>query len=254
MRTCATAARTIGSGRPAARARRSASASQPNVEPALPLPAHRFDACVVRSAAGGQVPDGALRQQPLQRAAAVGLSGRDGQGYVDRVEVVAARPGRLPGTRASYGTRRAGARSAALPGGAWAKAGRPGPRPGVSRLAAAASVRRAASAPWKSGTADCAGARQYIRVLQLLATHPLERMRQAIELTLVREGPHGRAIIARVGALAPAGVDGRGAHGRRVTCRGFRAIHVPRPDLSRFDRFLSSRRLEPMSQNPRPCC
>src|SRR5262249_50082436 len=46
-----------------------------------------------------------------------------------------------------------------------------------------------------------AGARQYIRVLQLLAEHPLERVQQAVDKALVQKSVQAERIIALVGCL-----------------------------------------------------
>ncbi|HNL22887.1 MAG TPA: hypothetical protein PKK51_12790, partial [Rhodocyclaceae bacterium] len=82
-----------------------------------------------------------------------------------------------------------------------------------------------------------AGSRQFVRVLELLATHPIERIGAAIELTLIREGPQVELILSRAEHLRersppPAEVGS--------PCPDIPAIHVPLPDLSRFDCFLSS--------------
>ena len=95
---------------------------------------------------GGQVPDGAVRRQRLQRAAPLGVPAVTVKGYVDRVEVVA--DGQVVARHArSYGHGRTRARPAAFPGGAGTQAGGPGPRPGLPRLATAAGVRRPAPRP-----------------------------------------------------------------------------------------------------------
>jgi transposase len=77
-----------------------------------------------------------------------------------------------------------------------------------------------------------AGARHYVRVLQLLAEHPPERVEQAACACLRR----GELSAERVGAEARrlAGAD---APPPPVTpiCQ----YHVPRPDLGRFDQLLS---------------
>jgi transposase len=80
-----------------------------------------------------------------------------------------------------------------------------------------------------------AGARHYIRVLQLLAAHPVDRVEQAIAAC----GRHGRPDAAGIQAAAehlardtPRCCDA-GAEAVRVT--------VPLPDLSRFDQLLSHR-------------
>lgn len=84
-----------------------------------------------------------------------------------------------------------------------------------------------------------AGSRQFVRVLQLLATHSIERIGEAIGLTLVREGPQVELILSRVERLRERTPPPEAASADTPS-PGIPAIHVPRPDLSRFDRFLSS--------------
>jgi transposase len=84
-----------------------------------------------------------------------------------------------------------------------------------------------------------AGSRQFVRVLELLATHPIERIGAAIELTLVREGPQVELILARAEHLRQGASPTEALTAERSPA-GIPAIHVPRPDLSQFDRFLSS--------------
>jgi hypothetical protein len=76
-----------------------------------------------------------------------------------------------------------------------------------------------------------AGSRQYIRVLQLLAHHPRDRVERAIGLC--RGRPDAAVVTAAVERLArtpdpPATSDDR-----------LSLITVPRPDLARFNRLLS---------------
>ncbi|HYT87740.1 MAG TPA: IS21 family transposase [Gemmataceae bacterium] len=89
-----------------------------------------------------------------------------------------------------------------------------------------------------------AGARQYIRVLQLLAEHPLERVQQAVTHCLPRQPLDADRIRARVARLAEAGSatatptpEVPPACPSSVTplCQ----YQVPRPDLGRFDQLLS---------------
>jgi transposase len=74
-----------------------------------------------------------------------------------------------------------------------------------------------------------AGARQYIRVLQLLARHPVERVAEAIAA-----GPPDAARIATA-------VERRAAadRGAAVGAVALPAAAAPLPDLSRFDQLLS---------------
>jgi hypothetical protein len=79
------------------------------------------------------------------------------------------------------------------------------------------------------------GARQFIRVLQLLAEQPLERVQQAVEQCLPQQPLDAQRIIAVVSHLAEAGRTA--APVQEVTSLG--QYQVPRPDLGRFDQLLS---------------
>ncbi len=97
-----------------------------------------------------------------------------------------------------------------------------------------------------------AGGRQYIRVLQLLAEHPLERVQQAVESCLAQQQPHSERILALVERLASAQANesksrddvsvqcqSTGSPDRSVLVTDLCQYQVPRPDLGRFDQLLS---------------
>jgi transposase len=85
-----------------------------------------------------------------------------------------------------------------------------------------------------------AGARQFIRVLLLLGDHPQERVERAILSPAAGEAPSADAIILRVHRL-------RDKERTRIKVTdaptelspALTAMHVPVPDLSRFNQFLS---------------
>lgn len=80
-----------------------------------------------------------------------------------------------------------------------------------------------------------AGAREYIRVLQLLAEHPTSRVCQAIMLCRRRSTLSAQAIrheAARLATPRKSLPDNEG--GQTHTC----LVQVPLPDLSKFDRLL----------------
>jgi hypothetical protein len=81
-----------------------------------------------------------------------------------------------------------------------------------------------------------AGVRQYIRVLQLLAEHPVERIAQAIRGSAGLPDLHADRITQHVQRLA-----GRQAPQADSSCssNGLMAVQVPLPDLRRFDQLLS---------------
>ena len=86
-----------------------------------------------------------------------------------------------------------------------------------------------------------AGARQFIRVLQLLAEHPVERVQRAIEQVLATGVIQADPVIARTQRLA------QGDHRRDATpdASGSEAVslitpQVPMPDLTQFNQLLPS--------------
>jgi hypothetical protein len=76
-----------------------------------------------------------------------------------------------------------------------------------------------------------AGARHYIRVLQLMPEQPLERVQAAVETCLRRDEVHAECIGAEVRRLQ----DGAGATPVTPLCQ----FEVPPPDLGCFDQLLS---------------
>ena len=82
-----------------------------------------------------------------------------------------------------------------------------------------------------------AGGRRYARVLQLLVEHPLARVRGAIEYCTQSDQIGAESVVRRVQVLAaiatPADV-GATSPGPPATTQ----VHVPLPDLSRFDQLL----------------
>ncbi len=88
-----------------------------------------------------------------------------------------------------------------------------------------------------------AGVRQFVRVLQLLAEHPLSRVQAAIEQLRGPEGADADRIIRRVeaSALRLSETSSEGIS-TPIECEhpGVLSVQVPCPSLSHFDQFLSS--------------
>jgi len=89
-----------------------------------------------------------------------------------------------------------------------------------------------------------AGARQYIRVLQLLAEHPLTRVQQAVEEILKQEGVQAERISARVERLAETAAQTKSPRPEGTTdgpssVTPISQYQVPRPDLGQFDQLLA---------------
>jgi hypothetical protein len=202
---------------------------------ALALPAHRFDACLREARQVDKYQTVAFDSNRYSVPRLWAFQAVTIKGYVDRIEVVA--QGQVIARHErSYGT----GQQILDPRHYLATLGR---KPACLDHA---PVFR----DWKLSPAfdqlrqqleeqygGLVGSRQFTRVLQLLATHSIERIGEAIELTLVREGPQVDLILSRVDRLRErARPDAPPAEASSV---GIPAIHVPRPDLSQFDRFLS---------------
>jgi len=94
-----------------------------------------------------------------------------------------------------------------------------------------------------------AGARRYVRVLQLLAEHPLARVRQAVEECRREHLIDADAVIQRTHALAAsAALKGESMPSIPVAYAAA-GLAVPLPDLSRFDQFLKGGASPDLSHN-----
>jgi hypothetical protein len=93
-----------------------------------------------------------------------------------------------------------------------------------------------------------AGSRRFARVLQLLSEHPLARVRQAVEDCSREQLLSAEAVIQRTRFLgAIAGATGGGVP-PSLEATAAAQVHVPLPDLSRFDDLLGVPML--VSQSP----
>ena len=90
------------------------------------------------------------------------------------------------------------------------------------------------------------GSRQFVRVLQLLGEHPMNRVTQAIEVCLREHLQNAQAVIQRTRTLAT--IEATKRHAVASPCDEPAAprVDVPLPDLSRFNQLLSS----PTSESP----
>ena len=209
---------------------------------AAPLPRHRFDPCVIQPGGRGrQVSDRRLRRQPLQRPPAVRVPDGDGQGL--------RRPGRDrvagPGRRDARAVASAKQTMVLDPLHYLATLDR---KPGALdhapvfrdwKLPACFAAFRAELERQHGATA---GARRFVRVLQLLGEHPVgSRPRGDRSLSRESDQISAEAVIQRTQV---AGRDrGAGRQSRRPS-PGTPAppqVHVPLPDLSRFDQLLGTR-------------
>lgn len=94
-----------------------------------------------------------------------------------------------------------------------------------------------------------AGSRQYARVLQLLAEHPLTRVGEAVESCRAAGHATADAVIHRVYALAAVAAGPGPANVTTEAIDRMPMVQVPPPDLGRFDLLLD--RTDPQAALPR---
>jgi transposase len=82
------------------------------------------------------------------------------------------------------------------------------------------------------------GSRRFVQVLQLLGEHPMSRVARAIEACQRDQLPSAEAVIQRTRSLAAIEAAKRHEEVDSETPAAPR-VHVPLPDLSRFDQLLS---------------
>jgi transposase len=196
---------------------------------ALPLPAHAFDPCVSQAAQVDKFQTVRFDRNRYSVPRTCAFRAVTVKGYIDRVEVV--ERGQVVARHLrSYGRDQQvldprhylaalDRRPAALD---HAPVLRDWQLPeSFTRLRQALETRHGPTA----------GARHYVRVLQLLAEHPLERVQAAVETCLRRDEWHAE----RIGAEARRLTDVAGAAPVTPLCQ----FQVPQPDLGRFDQLLS---------------
>ena len=82
------------------------------------------------------------------------------------------------------------------------------------------------------------GTRRYVRVLQLLAEHPLARVRQAVEGCIDEHIIDAETVVQRTRSRAATAALTPGAAPDLPAASAAAGVQVPLPDLSRFDRLL----------------
>jgi transposase len=203
---------------------------------ATPLPAHRFDPCVIRHAAPVdkyQTVAFDKTRYSVPRAFAHGMV--TVKGYVDQV-VVAARGQVIAEHRRSTSEpmvlepthylaaleRKPGALDHAPVFRDW-------------RLPACFAAFRS---ELEAQDGMSGGSRRFVRILQLLGDHPLRRVSQAIEACRDEHLFSAEAVIQRTRTLAAIEAATGGATTMTADIPAAPQVQVPRPDLSRFDQFL----------------
>lgn len=208
---------------------------------ALPLPAYPFDACLVQPAQVDKYQTVRFDCNRYSVPRHCAYRSVTVKGYVDRVEVVAA--GQVVARHErSYGREQQlldplhylaalGRRPAALDHA-----------PVLKNWSLPESFTRLRQTLEKLHGLH-AGARHYIRVLQLLAEHPLERVRQAVDKSLQQEP----LVCERIGTLvrqlaAASSVTPAAVPAMTPDCQSAATplahYQVPQPDLSHFDQLL----------------
>ncbi len=205
---------------------------------ATPLPPHRFDPCVIRPA----VPVDKYQtvafdnvRYSVPRAFAFQMV--TVKGYIDRVAVAAR------GQVVAEHRRRPGEPMILEPTHYLAALDR---KPGALDHAPvfrdwqlpASFAEFRAELEAHHGAAD--GTRRFARVLQLLGEHPLRRVNQAIEACRDEHLFSAEAVIQRTRSLAAVEAAMTDAAAMPADVPAAPQVHVPRPDLSRFDQLLAS--------------
>lgn len=196
---------------------------------ALPLPAHRFDACVSQAAQVDKYQTVRFDSNSYSVPRTCAFRTVTVKGYIDRVEVV--ERGQVVARHArSYGRhvqvldplhylavldRRPAALDHAPVLRDWQLP------ESFTRLRQALETRHGPTA----------GARHFARVLQLLGEHPVERVEDAVETCLRRDELHAEHIGAETRRLSGAATP--------TPVTPLDQFRVPRPDLGRFDQLLS---------------
>jgi hypothetical protein len=213
---------------------------------AASLPSHRFDPCVVRPAADVDkyqtvAFDGNRYSVPRQFA----FGTVSVKGYVDRVVIVArgqavAEHGRCAGKQAmvlepthylAALERKPGALDHAPVFRDW-------------KLPACFAALRT---ELEAHHGVMAGSRRFVRVLQLLGEHPLARVTRAIEQCRHEHLCSVEAVIQRTRSLGAIEAATRAGSPPPAEGPPGPRVHVPRPDLGRFDQLLSAPAASPVT-------
>jgi hypothetical protein len=83
------------------------------------------------------------------------------------------------------------------------------------------------------------GSRRFVLVLQLLGEHPMSRVSRAIEVCQCDHLWSAEAVVQRTQSLAAIEATTRDGPAPAIDAPSVPHVHVPRPDLSRFDQLLS---------------
>lgn len=204
-----------------------------DVAQALSLPSRAFDPCIAQPAHVDKYPTVRFDGNAYSVPRALAFQAVTVKGYIDRVEVVSsdavvARHARCYGKNEQvldplHYLAMLGRRPAALD------------HANVYRHWQLPAVFAELRADLERQHGTQAGARKFIRVLQLLAEHPLERVQRAVETNRGGTGYNVEAIVESVRRAA----ERANASDRTDVPAVVRVVQVPLPNLRQFDSLLS---------------
>jgi hypothetical protein len=213
---------------------------------ATPLPTHRFDPCVIRPAvAVDKYQTVAFDGHRYSVPRAFAFQTVSVKGYVDRVVIVAHGQ-----AIASHVRSTAGPPMILEPTHYLAALGR---KPGALdhspvfrdwKLPACFAELRARLEELHGAAA---GSRRFVRVLQLLGEHPMTRVSRAIDACRREHLDSAEAVVQRTRSLAALEATTAGGVTAPPEESAAPQVHVPRPDLGRFDQLLMSAPESPVS-------
>ena len=207
---------------------------------ATPLPKHPFDPCVIDPAVGVdkyQTVAFDCNRYSVPRPFAHRMV--TVKGYVDRVVLIA--EGRAVATHARSYQKQTWSSTRSTISRRWAASRGRLTMPAFRDSALPACFTDFRAAPEKLHGA-MAGARRYVRVLQLLGEHPLTRVRKAIDACISEHLTSAEAVIQRTRSFATIEATTRTASPPQLEMPGAAQVQVPLPDLNCYDQFLGARK------------
>jgi len=196
---------------------------------ALPLPAHRFDACVTQPAQVDKYQTARFDRNRYSVPRTCAFRSVTVKGYIDRVEVV--ERGQVVARHArSYGRDQLVLNPLHYLATLQRRPAALDHAPVLRDWQLPASFTRLRQA-LETRHGPTSGGRHFVRVLQLLAEHPQERVQQAVETCLRRDEVHAE----RIGAETRRLTDGASETSVTPLCH----FQVPQPNLGCYDQLLS---------------
>ncbi len=107
---------------------------------------------------------------------------------------------------------------------------------------------------WEQHHGSLAGARRFVRVLQLMTDHPMARVSEAVEVCLREKLISAEAVIQRAWTLAAHELLTAGQPAGTEELTTAPQVHVPLPDLSRFNALLGDLSSPEPAGDQEPAC